>query len=464
MRKLHVFFFLLCALCLSVLLSSCNGSGSTEESSTNESEEDSEMTVTEKEGGLRILAVGDVHYTAGTNNAYNNPYILLASQHGYTSDEKLQKFIDGVLAEHEKKPIDAVIILGDIGNNDKSFQYFYKQYEAGRYFNAETETFDSGIDRWGNWKAYMFDVFYQSAYDSIYQVKQRYLDQLTENGIAYYVATGNHDAYTDEMWIDCFGPKYDENGDLVSPSHIGEDGETEYVVTFPEKDAAIVMLDSYAYDEDTDRNGNPVLGPRYTYYMSHDNVAYTPLSTDEARREWFEYTVDELETYKHVYIGAHYFAGNDVVNGGYADDRSYVAEVGNKYGNLRLVMQGHVQVTNDYYVKDESSGEQILFSSVGQWSMSGGTTSYVTDSGETQKVVWSIEQSPWGYTCIESDDFSARYYRITVACHYEYDALNATHVLRHHPEWAGFDATTPRNEPVDIPYSLSNEFVLYSDE
>ena len=63
MRKLHVFFFLLCALCLSVLLSSCNGSGSTEESSTNESEEDSEMTVTEKEGGLRILAVGDVHYT-----------------------------------------------------------------------------------------------------------------------------------------------------------------------------------------------------------------------------------------------------------------------------------------------------------------------------------------------------------------------------------------------------------------
>lgn len=419
------------------------------------------MGIAKKNDGLRILTIGDVHYTAGTNNDYNNPYIRLSGQHGYTADEKLQKLIDGILAENEKRHVDAVLIFGDIGNNDHSFMCFYKQYEAGLYFDAATETFVSGENRWNSFKDYMFEVFYKSAYDSLYAVKTRYLDRLTENGIAYYVVPGNHDAYTDEMWRDAFGPKYDENGVLVSPSHIGDSGKTEYVITFPEKDVAIVMLDNFAYDEDIGDDGRPVLGPRYSYYMRNDNVAYTPFSVNEDRRSWFENAIETVKDYKHLYIGAHYFAGNDVVNGGYANDRSYVAKVGNKYGNLRLVMQGHDQITNDYYVTDEASGEEILFSSVGQWCMSGGKTYYETDSGETQTVIWSIAQSPWGFTCIENSKESVRYYRITLACHYEYDPLNAEYVLRHQPQWIGFDATTPRHLPYDVEYSISNEFVLY---
>ncbi len=436
-----------------------------ESESESQTESNSEHELIETEDGLRVFAVGDIHYTSGRTNAYNSPYINLEAAHGYSSEERMQLFIDGILAEHEKKPVDAVLILGDIGNNDKPFQYFYTQYTVNCFYDPETDAFESGENRWDSWKDYMFDVFYQSEYDCIYQVKTQFLDQLTANGIPYYVASGNHDAYTDDMWRDCFGPKYDENGDLTEPSHIGDAGEMDYVIEFPEKDAALIILDSYSYDEQLDEAGNVALGPRYSYYMSHDTVAYASLEKDPDRVAWFEGVIEELQSYRHIYVGSHYYDGNDVVNGGSFSDWEYVKTAGNKYGNLRLMMYGHNQCTSEEWM------DNVLVSCVAHFSISLADGDYEDPrTRELRRMFYSIYHSPWGYSVIESDKEHCEYYRIKVACRYEWDEANGyyleTAAMRQNPDLMGgdFDVLVPYKRSLDIEYGVWREYTLYPIE
>ena len=461
-KRLLSLFLLFAILCG---LYGCTESQSSGSESESESESESQNEVIETEDGLRVFVVGDTHYTSGENNAYNNPYIKMKNQHGITPEDKMQMFIDGVLAEHKKKPVDAVLILGDIGNNDKPFQYFYKQYTAGMYFDAATDSFKSGVNRWESWKDYMFDVFYQSEYDCIYQAKVRYFDQLTENGIPYYVTSGNHDAYTDDMWSDCFGPVYDENGDLVEASHIGDAGQTEYVIEFPEKDAAFIMLDCYSYDEMLDASGDVALGVRYGYFMKNDNVPYAALEKNEDRREWFESTVEELQYYKHLYIGGHSFDGTDVEYGGGASDWNYIATKGNEYGNLRILLYGHNQSTAERWT------EGVLTPCVAHWSVGIAGGRYTDpETGKTRKMVWSIYHSPWGYSVIESDAETCEYYRISVACRYEWDEATGEYLemvaMQQDPSLVAgdFDVLVPFKKPLDIPYRVWREYTLYPPE
>ena len=419
----------------------------------------------EADNGLRVFVVGDVHYTSGENNEYNNPYIKMKNQHGIAPETKMQMFIDGILAEHKKKPVDAVLILGDIGNNDKPIQYFYYWYVRGKYYNPSTDSFEEGENRWKDWKEYLYDTFFQSEYDCIYQVKLRYLDQLTDNGIPYYVAPGNHDAYTDEMWRDCFGPVYDENGDLVEASHIGDNGKTEYVIEFPKKSAAFIMLDTNAYDETVDENGDVLPGPRFSYFLSHDNIAFSPIVKASDRMQWFENTIERLRGYRHLYIGGHYFDGADVVNGGIASDWKYLTTVGNKYGNLRLLMFGHSQSTYENWING------VLAPCVSHWAVGIAGGLYTEpETGKTRKMVWSIYHSPWGYSCIEADECSCEFYRISVACHYEWDRINGEYLewvsLRQNPSLVAgdFDVLVPFKEPLDIPYRVWREYTLYPPE
>ena len=465
-KRLLSLFLLFAILCG---LYGCAESQSSESESKSESESESESEskaeVIETEDGLRVLAVGDTHYTSGRTADYNEPSIRMEAQYGITPEDRMQLFIDGILEEHEKKPVDAVLILGDIGNNDKAFQKFYKWYENGRFYDEKTDSFVGGVNRWESWKDYMFDVFYKSEYDCIYQVKTRYFDQLTQHGIPYYVASGNHDAYTDEMWSDCFGPKYDENGDLIEASHIGDAGQMEYVIEFPEKDAAFIILDSFAYDEQLDASGKVALGPRYSYFMKNDNVAYTPLEKDSDRKEWFEAAIDDLQYYQHIYIGAHYYSGADVLGGGSFSDWEYVARKGNKYGNLRLIMYAH-----DQYTAEGRSGD-VLTSCVSHWSNAMTSGSYTDPAtGETRKVSFSIYHSPWGYSCIEADAETCEYYRISVACRYEWEKENGEYLervsMQQDPSLVAgdFDVLVPFKKPLDIPYRVWREYTLYPPE
>ena len=443
-------------LCFSSCQMRSSEQGSSESQTERESESES-LNVTEIEG-LRVLAVGDTHCTTGTDERINS-YIKWAGEtFGYENTERMGLFVDSVLAEHEKEPIDLLLVLGDLANNDKPFQYYYKTY-----MNSIKGT---SRDRWyGDWKAYMMDEFYASENDSIYDFKVNYLDRIADAGIPYYVVPGNHDAYTDEMWEACFSAKYGDNGELLTPSHIGEYGEMDYIIELPEKDTAIIMLNNFAYDEaeETDNLGNSMLGPRYQYYMTHDNVAYTPLSTDETRVETFKELVREARGYQHLYIASHYFSGLDVVNNKTVNDNSFIVTEGDKYGNLRAILYGHDQGNQDRYITAES-GKRIYNTCV-QHFVGTFSASKVEENGKTETVCASIAASPWGFSDIRhAEGVGGSCRRISVEANYEFDEELAAYYRSVHPEWDGKYFMTPFEKAWYCPYSIGKEYTIFTVE
>lgn len=360
---------------------------------------------------MRIFAVGDIHNTcSGENLRVNHPYSTLdAVKYGHTNDEKLAMMVNGILAEHKKKPIDAVLVLGDVGNNDKPFQYYNWVYE--------NEVRGTEKDKWNGCAVkYITEMLLKSPYDCVYDAR-RCLDKLTEAGIPYFVTTGNHDAYTKKMWQEAYGERA---GDFLSP-----DGTLSYLLEFPKQDTAILMLDTYAYDED--ENGD--CGPRYREFLRRDNVAYTPISTDPKRREAFLHFIEKAKGYKHFFIAGHYFAGLDVLTGENVNDLAYLRENGNKYGNLRAILYGHSQCFAERTV------DGIFDTCVAHWSVAMGDEAITDENGEKKILRFSLPRTPWGYTVLESDEETLSAYRITMPVHYEYDDVLVTHLKRCHPDW-----------------------------
>ena len=385
---------------------------------------------------MRIFAVGDIHNTCcGENLAVNYPYSTLdAVKYGHTNDQKLEMMVNGILAEHKKMPIDAVLILGDIGNNDKPFQYYFRTYE--------NEIRGSDEDKWsGCAAAYITDTLLKSPYDCVYDAR-RCLDKLTEAGIPYYVTTGNHDAYTKKMWQEAFGKRA---GDFASP-----DGTLSYLLEFPEHDTAILMLDTYAYDED--ENGD--VGSRYREFLRRDNVAYTPISTDPGRRAAFDAFVEKAKGYKHFFIAGHCFFGLDVLTGEWTSDYAYVSDCGNRYGNLRAVLYGHDQRENDGWYKD------IFHTCVSHWSVAMGDEAFTDENGEERILRFSLPQTPWGYTVIEDDGTALYTYRIVSPIRYEYDDLLVTYLKRCHPKWKDDAFLTKDGGGYSVPYQIRSRSVL----
>ncbi len=426
------------------------------------------QTIESENGSMRLLAVGDTHYTCGTDPAVNRPYIEMKDQYGVDHEYRAQSFINGILRENYIDPVDVVFILGDLGNNDKPFQTFTKRY---RNELGKTDYATWTDDDWWYWHEYMMKNFYASEYDCIYQYKVRYLDQLTAAGIEYYVLAGNHDAYTFEMWERTFGnPAYDKDGNLVQESHIGftynEDGSicsTDYMLTFPEFDAAFAMLDTYAYEETDTENHVP--HDRFKYYLTHDNVAYTPISTDERRAANFEAMVEAASGYKHFYICAHHFSGTNVLEDKNVSDNTYLATAGNKYGNLRLMMYGHDQVKSDSNYTTSDTGVKIRSTCVAQWSHSSTSKAYYDkNTGEKVALQYAVTQSPWGYTCVEHNAVEAKYYRIKVDMTYYCDELLRDYIQGIHTNTVGLPFATPYEEEYTDDYGIYEEYMLYSAE
>ena len=392
---------------------------------------------------MRIFAVGDIHNGCYDETNRINPYSdLESSMYGYTSEERLSMMIDGILSEHKKKPVDAVLVLGDIGNNDKPFQYYHWVYER--------EIRGKETDRWnGSFMAYLNDMLPKSPYDCIYGAR-RFLDRLTAAGIPYYLITGNHDAYTHAMWRDAYGERVGE-----FPTHIGDfsspDGTLSYLIELPAHDTAILMLDNFAYDED--ENGE--CGKRYLGYLARDNITYTPISTYPKRREAFEGFIERAKGYKHLFVAAHYFSGMDVLQGKHVDDLGYVVKTGNRYGNLRAVLYGHDQCFAD----DVCCG--IPNTCVSHWSTALGGEGYIDASGKERVLRFSIPRSPWGYSVIETDRDELFLYRIVMPVNYEFTAALADHLLAHHPEWTGDAFLTKDGKGYSASYGIHGHTSLY---
>lgn len=395
---------------------------------------------------MRVFFVGDVHNTSGNDENINLTLRFAGETHGYKNADRMKLFVDGILEEHKKTPIDALFVLGDLANTDKPFQHYYRKYK--------NEISGTESDAWnGDVLHYLKDTFYKCDHDAVYDFKTNTLDRIEAAGIPYYVVPGNHDAYTEEMWRDLFKEKRSEEGRLLSPSHIGENGESDYIVTFPEYDTAFILLNTFAFDE---RDGD--LGPRYRYYMAHDNVAYTPIASDAARAARLCELVEKAKDYKHLYLGAHYFAGKNVVSGEFENDTPYLLKEANRYGNLRGILFGHDQYLFDRYL-ETGDGRKIFHSCVNHFIgtfMSGS----VTENGKEETVHCSIAACPFGYSELRHEGETASLCRIFPEAFYEPHEELAAFFKKCHPEWTGKYFITPFEKPYHQPYATTEPYTV----
>lgn len=413
---------------------------------------------------MRILTIADTHYICGTDQKVNNPYLELSTNtYGVEVEKKLQAMIDGILAEDYVEEVDCVLILGDIAYNDKPFQYFTKQYAKSigvtNYYNWTDQ-------QWSDWHDYMMENFYKSEYDTMYWLKERYLNQLSEAGIPYYLTTGNHDPYTNEMWKETFGvPAYDKDGNLVQDAHIyftyKEDGSifsADYLLKFPEHDTAIAMLDLYNYEEvdaKTHRGGTSLIE-----YLRYDCLYYTPIEGDATREANFMQMVEASKDFQNFYTCAHHYGGPlwDKSN---PSDVQYIANNGNKYGNLRMMLYGHDH-TPDTAASTTENGT-VRRVCITAWSAVGLAAGfYHKDTGEKVRMWMNIQRLPWGYTMFESTANETLYYRISIDMTYYHDPIEKAHVVNKIDKTAENDMhSTPYELPFTAEYKRGNAIVLY---
>lgn len=132
----------------------------------------------------RILLVSDMHYT--TELTYSdlkkiypdsNTSAAAGRTFGMTQREKVEKIYEDIIRENGRKPLDAVLVLGDLSVDDYDFRNLPINY--------------------------------------CMQFKKECLDRLPCD---YYVLPGNHDSYPNDEWRNIFGTDREfvcEVGDAV---------------------------------------------------------------------------------------------------------------------------------------------------------------------------------------------------------------------------------------------------------
>jgi len=112
-----------------------------------------------------------MHYTTEETHAEMkaidpnvNTSVAAGDAFGYTQKQKVEKIYEAICAEHEKAPLEAVLVLGDLSIDDYSFRHLPDNY-CRRF-------------------------------------KEEVMDRLP---CPAWAIAGNHDSYPDEMWREVFG-------------------------------------------------------------------------------------------------------------------------------------------------------------------------------------------------------------------------------------------------------------------
>ena len=109
------------------------------------------------DGNFRILITSDIHYKLPTESKY----------YGVENADRVQLWVDSVNAEHERMPIDLIIIPGDVS--------------LDHYQNIGTYTASNG-------QTSGTDIFVKN-----------YVSQLPD-GVPVYILPGNHEQYNNTQW------------------------------------------------------------------------------------------------------------------------------------------------------------------------------------------------------------------------------------------------------------------------
>ena len=120
---------------------------------------------------MRVLLVSDLHYT--TEETHDelkrlhpeaNASLAAGSAFGYTQHEKVQKVLQAILWEHERSPLDLVLVLGDLSLDDFGFRNLPDNY------------------------------------------CRRFLEEcMRKCPCPAYALPGNHDSYPERQWREVFG-------------------------------------------------------------------------------------------------------------------------------------------------------------------------------------------------------------------------------------------------------------------
>ena len=130
-------------------------------------ETNTESTETEKKKEYRVLLTSDMHYTT------------LGTYYETDRDVRLQYWVDGILKEHEIKPFDLIIIVGDTSLD-------YWGWNGGGSYQRKPSVSDTKI------------------------FIEKYVSQLPED-VPTIVLPGNHELYTNAKWKEITGNNRNES-------------------------------------------------------------------------------------------------------------------------------------------------------------------------------------------------------------------------------------------------------------
>ena len=144
-------------LVLTLLLTGCGAEDKKEPIVTITADQTQEEAP-EQRTDYRVLITSDMHCT------------FVNKWYGLSNEERMQHWVDSVLAEHERHPIDLIIFAGDLS-----------------------------LDFWGGSGTY--ERFEKS---TTAEFIEKYVSQLPNEIVKLYLP-GNHEAYTNEKWVEITG-------------------------------------------------------------------------------------------------------------------------------------------------------------------------------------------------------------------------------------------------------------------
>lgn len=159
----------ICMILLALLLVGCMPASPLEQGwpsppeqtpGTNEGQESDDDTDPEPPREYRVLLTSDIHCTH------------LLEWYGTSYRDRMQHWVDSVLAEHERQPFDLIVIMGDV-----SLDYWEHQ-GGGSVINQDRSTTQEFVED--------------------------FVSQLPED-VPVFMLAGNHEQYSHEDWLDITG-------------------------------------------------------------------------------------------------------------------------------------------------------------------------------------------------------------------------------------------------------------------
>ena len=181
------------------------------------------------DGNLRVILASDLHYT------YLETYFVLSA------DDRMQHFVDSILLEHQKQPIDLLIIAGD-----------------------------TSLDHWFTYGSYTKDKISTSK-----SLCEKYFSQITAAGIPMFVLAGNHEQFNNEQWKEITGNE--RYGAIAMEGNL------------------FILLDAFSVDLEPNYDNDPSYGQHDVAYIKQQMELHPECQNVYLVSHYFNYNNESTE-------------------------------------------------------------------------------------------------------------------------------------------------------------------------